>query len=154
MSLLDPGFDFPELGPEYAGRHLRLAFHDIERADPPLVVPAAAHVDRLLGFLAGWREGESLLVHCRAGISRSTATAYVAACWRNPEVPERAIAEALRAAAPLARPNGRLVALADARMGRGGRMSAAIEVTGRALPWLDVDEGNPFSIPARFPGRG
>jgi predicted protein tyrosine phosphatase len=65
----------------------------------------------------------------------------------NPHVNEHELAVELRRAAPLARPNEALVALADAALGRQGRMSAGIATTGRDLPWPDVDEGVPFGLP-------
>ena len=88
----------------------------------------------------------SLLVHCRAGIGRSTAAAYVAACVAHPEIDERKIAEALRQASPLARPNETLVLLADREMGRDGRMHKAIASTGHGLSPVDVDENDPFEL--------
>jgi predicted protein tyrosine phosphatase len=149
ISLLDPESPFPDLGERYRGRHLRLQIHDICNAAEDLVVPGASHVRALLGFLGGWTREQPLLIHCRAGISRSTATAFIAACFVNPETDECAIATALRRAAPLARPNTTLVALADAEMGRGGRMTAAIFTTGRDLPWPEVEEGEPFHLAIR-----
>jgi predicted protein tyrosine phosphatase len=80
-------------------------------------------------------------VHCWAGISRSTAGAYIAVCALRPERDEGEIAERLRALSPSATPNARLVALADEILGRGGRMSAAIERIGRGA---DAFEGKPF----------
>jgi predicted protein tyrosine phosphatase len=150
ISLLDPEARFPELGPGYVGRHLQLACHDVHCAAEDLVAPGTDHVRALLDFLGGWTRGESLLIHCRAGISRSTATAYIAACFANPTTTEYHIATALRRAAPLARPNERLVQLADGELGRGGRMSEAIAVTGRDLPWIDVFEGEPFRLVSEF----
>lgn len=146
ISMLDPDRPFPELGPRYAGAHLRLSFHDIEVASTGVVAPAAGHVRELLAFIRAWDPVEPLLIHCRAGISRSTATAYIAACMKRPEVDEHDVAVALRDAAPLARPNGTLVRLADAEMARNGRMSEAIDATGRGLPWIEVDEGEPFRM--------
>ena len=150
ISVLDPESPFPNLGVHYLDRHLRLAFHDAHEPYEGVTIPARRHVEELLIFLDGWEPNETLLVHCRAGIGRSTATAYVAACHRNPGVGERRIAEELRRAAPLARPNEKVVALADALMDRRGRMSAAIVDTGRGLGWVDVPEGRPFEIPSRF----
>lgn len=147
VSLLDPEWPFPDLGPSYAGRHLRLGFHDIQDPAEDLVVPSAEHVRGLLGFIMAWDRKEPLLIHCRAGISRSTAAAFIAACVANPDTPELEIAVALRRAAPLARPNEALIRLADSAMGRGGRMSEAIATTGRDLPWIDVEEGEPFHMP-------
>jgi predicted protein tyrosine phosphatase len=104
----------------------------------------------LVAFLKSWETGECLLIHCRAGISRSTAIAFVAACQRNPEASELQIAIALRRVAPLARPNQALVDHADAVMGRSGRMLAAIVETGRGLGWVEVAEGEPFELASSF----
>ncbi len=146
ISVLDPGSSFPELGDGYSGRHLRLSFHDVHEKDEQYVRPAAEHVGVLLGFLKEWERPGTLLIHCRAGISRSTAVAFIAACFVNPDLREHDIAVALRAAGPLSRPNRTVVRLADREMGRAGRMSEAIEETGRDLDWVDVEEGVPFSL--------
>jgi predicted protein tyrosine phosphatase len=150
ISVLDPETPFPELGPSYTGRHLRLVFHDAHDPGPGTIVPAEEHITEMLAFLGEWADAESLLVHCHAGIGRSTATAFVAACYRNPAIPEQSIALELRRVAPLSRPNELLVRVADRLMEREGRMSAAIAETGRGLGWVDVAEGVPFELPSRF----
>lgn len=150
ISVLDPGVPFPELGPPYIDRHLRLAFHDAHSPATGVTVPSAQHIAQLLAFLTAWDANESLLVHCRAGIGRSTATAFVAACYRNPHVSELNIAIELRRVAPLARPNETLVKLADTVMDRNGRMSAAIANTRRGLAWIDLPEGQPFELASQF----
>lgn len=147
VSLLDPEWAFPELGSAYVDRHLRLAFHDVHDPEPGMVVPSVEHVRELLRFVAAWDRARPILIHCRAGIGRSTAAAYVVACNASPGADELEIAAALRRAAPLARPNQRLVDLADHATGRNGRMSAAIAATGRGLAWIEVDEGEPFRLP-------
>ncbi len=150
ISVLDPDATFPELGPDYLGRHLRLRFHDIHASTGDQVMPSARDIDDLLSFFSDWEGAASLLVHCRAGIGRSTATAFVAACWYNPHADEWEIAATLRRVAPLARPNETLVRLADKAMGRNGRMSEAIAETGRDLAWIDVHEGDPFEMPSTY----
>lgn len=150
ISLLDPDFPFPELGPTYVGKHLQLRFHDVHVPTEGQVLPSVKHVDHLLGFLGAWNPGEDLLIHCRAGIGRSTAAAFIAACFLNPYVPEREIAVALRRASPLARPNETLIKLADTVMAREGRMSDAISSAGRNLPWIDVEEGEAFQMPCAY----
>jgi len=67
----------------------------------------------------------------------------VAACALNPQREELAIAQALRLASPSATPNLRIVALADRALGRGGRMTAAIEHIGRGVLAF---EGDPFRL--------
>jgi predicted protein tyrosine phosphatase len=146
ISLLDPDTVFPELGPSYADRHLRLRFHDITLPRENYTMPQAEHVAELLGFVATCDPAHSVLIHCYAGISRSTAAAYIASCAARPDADEHALAVTLRQTAPLSRPNGALVALADSILGRGGRMNAGIEITGRDLPWVNVDEGEPFAL--------
>src|SRR5678816_3428422 len=81
VSILEPGSDFPQLGPAYAGRHLWLDFHDTRRPTSDLVMPTVIHMDRLLRFLNRWNPEKCLLIHCRGGISRSTAVAFIAACY-------------------------------------------------------------------------
>lgn len=97
------------------------------------------------------------LIHCRAGISRSTAAAFVTACALNPLADEEAIAVALRRVAPFARPNELLVRLGDSALAREGRMSAAIAATRALRRPADFDlfgaqgEGTPFELPSTFP---
>jgi predicted protein tyrosine phosphatase len=146
VSLLDPEHGFPELGPAFAGRHLRLAFHDLNEPVPGATLVSYAQIADLMAFLDAWAEPGSLLVHCRAGLSRSTAVAFAAACRRRPAVPESTIARELLHAAPLSRPNRIVVAHSDRCLGRDGRMSAAIEEVFGGLPWPEVEEGVPFEL--------
>ena len=65
-----------------------------------------------------------MLVHCWAGVSRSMAAAYILLCDRFGPGHEEAIAQPSRLRAPHAYPNALLVQLADAALGREGRMIA------------------------------
>ena len=126
VTLLSPGTEIErpvEIMPE---RHLYLAVSDIVEPTPGQVLADGAHLDGLLGFVHAWDRTAPMLIHCFAGVSRSTAAAYIAACALKPDRDEFAIAQALRAASPTASPNARLVALADNALGRRGRMSEAI----------------------------
>lgn len=124
-----------------AERHLLIAMSDIVAEMDGHVIPAGEHVERFLGFVRDWDRQHPIVVHCWAGISRSTAGAYIAVCALRPNRDEGEIADRLRVASPSATPNARLVALADEILGRGGRMSAAIERIGRGA---DAFEGKPF----------
>jgi predicted protein tyrosine phosphatase len=116
---------------------------DIVDHSPGQVLPDAAHVDALIAFVHGWDRLEPMLIHCFAGVSRSTASAYIAACLLAPHRDEREVALALRAASPTATPNSRFVALADATLGRSGRMCEAIASIGRGA---ECFEGAPFAL--------
>ncbi|MDX2205790.1 MAG: protein tyrosine phosphatase [Hyphomicrobiaceae bacterium] len=127
------------------GLHLRLEVHDISEPLFDQVAPDASHVRRLIAFAESWGGEGPMVVHCWAGISRSTAAAFTSLCLVNPEVPEAAIARALRAASPTAQPNRLIVRLADDLLGRNGRMLAAVEAMGPAVP---AYAARPFSLQA------
>jgi predicted protein tyrosine phosphatase len=123
--------------------HLILGMDDIIEALDGYVAPADEHVTSLIAFAQRWDRAAPLVMHCYAGISRSTAGAFVTACALNPRRDERAIARALRLASATATPNARIVALADSMLGRGGRMVAAIESIGRGVI---AHEADPFRL--------
>lgn len=149
ISLLDPSTPWPDVGREGVAHHLKVGVHDIVEPEPGSERPQARHVRDILEFLGGWDRAAPLLVHCYAGISRSTATAFIAACVHNPGADEGEMAQALRLASPTATPNRRIVALADAELGRGGRMERAIAAIGRGASWSEIGEAQPFQIAAR-----
>lgn len=128
-------------------RHLRLIMNDIEDERAGSIAPDREHVLRLLAFVETWDGELPLLVHCLAGMSRSTAAAFITLCHLNPETPETRIADQLRATSTTANPNRRLVALADKALGRDGRMSDAVMAIGRGET---AQEGIPFSLPGRI----
>jgi predicted protein tyrosine phosphatase len=126
-----------------AANHLILGLDDISVPMDGYVIPGDDHVTRLIAFVRGWDRLKPMVVHCYAGISRSTAGAYVAACALNPRRDEWALARDLRRASPTATPNARIVALADRLLGRDGRMIAAIDAIGRGEM---AYEGIPFRL--------
>lgn len=130
ITLLDPWTMIETPAGVAVDRHLRLGVNDIAEPTDGQVIPDETLVERLLAFGRLWDERAPMLVHCWAGISRSTATAFVLACERSPHADETAIAMAMRRAAPHAEPNRRIVALADDMLGRGGRMVDAVAAMG------------------------
>jgi predicted protein tyrosine phosphatase len=126
-------------------RHLRLGMHDICQPMLGYIAPGAEHVERLIDFALDWGGRGPMVVHCWAGISRSTAAAYTALCAINPGVDEELIALRLREASPTAYPNRLIISLADAALGRRGRMVRAIEGIGRGVVAV---EAVPFSLRA------
>jgi predicted protein tyrosine phosphatase len=126
-----------------AERHLILGLDDICDPLDGYICPAEEHVNELIAFVHEWDREAPLVVHCYAGISRSTAGAFISACALNPHRNEAAIARSLRLASPTASPNRRLVSIADRMLGRNGRMVEAIAAIG---PGLGAYEGMPFRL--------
>ena len=123
--------------------HLWLRLHDISAPLDGYIVPGEQHVADLLNFVRGWDRRAPLVMHCYAGISRSTASAFASVCALSPHRDERSIAQALRLASPTATPNIRIVSLADRLLGRDGRMTSAIETIGRGIL---ASEAEPFRL--------
>ncbi|MTH96171.1 tyrosine phosphatase family protein [Roseibium sp. RKSG952] len=125
-------------------RHLFLEFNDIVTPVEGMTAPGEEHVVRLIRFAGGWDRQSPMVIHCWAGISRSTAGAYITACYLNPDRDEDDLAQLLRKKAPSATPNARLVAMADRLLERDGRMIEAIRKIGRGATAF---EGTPFAFP-------
>src|SRR5262245_48228335 len=123
--------------------HLILGMDDISMPMDGYVIPCDDHITRLIEFTRGWDRKHPLVMHCFAGISRSTAGAYVAACALNPRRDEMAIARDIRRLSATATPNIRIVSIADRILGRDGRMVAAIDGIGRGEI---AYEGVPFRL--------
>ena len=132
LSILDPAT--PE--PDFAGypplQRTVLRFDDIVEEQPGKVAPTADHVAAVLAFGRSLQDGTPaeghLLVHCHAGISRSTAAMATLLAQANPSLPEREVVDRLVAIRPQAWPNLRMIDFADAQLEREGRL---IEATGR-----------------------
>jgi predicted protein tyrosine phosphatase len=123
--------------------HLLLRLDDISEPLDGYTVPGEQHVAELLTFVRAWDRAAALVIHCYAGVSRSTAGAFVSACALNPRRPETEIARDIRRLSPTATPNVRIVALADRMLGRDGRMVAAVDAIGRGVACY---EGHPFRL--------
>ncbi|MER0238072.1 tyrosine phosphatase family protein [Fulvimarina sp. MAC8] len=128
-------------------RHLFLGFNDIVEPMDGMTPPQESHVHDLIAFGSRWSREKPLVVHCFAGISRSTAAAYILAMSINPDLDEVALAKELRERAPTATPNARLVRFADAILNRDGRMVEAIQSIGRGA---EAFAGTPFMLPLKL----
>ncbi|PZN48788.1 MAG: protein tyrosine phosphatase [Proteobacteria bacterium] len=143
LSLLAAGTEMvrpPSIPPR---NHLHLVMHDIAQVQEGMTLPGEEHVRSLLDFACRWDRARPLVVHCYAGISRSTASAYIIAAALAPWRDEMELAQTLRRLSPSATPNPRLVAVADTLLERNGRMTEAIRAIGRGA---DAFEGTPFEL--------
>ena len=137
VSLVQPEFQPPTPREVSPARHLRVAVDDVSEPGDGFVAPEQAHVRELIEFLRLWGGASPLLLHCFAGISRSTAAALVALSL-DADGRELEAAQILREAAPHAHPNALLVSLADRLLGRQGRLVAARESMGPAIPLFEA----------------
>ena len=78
VSLLGPETPHRDFTGIVADRHLKLTFHDIVEPVEGFTAPRAEDAETLVSFLRGWDRADPLLIHCWAGISRSTAAAFTA----------------------------------------------------------------------------
>lgn len=123
--------------------HLWLQLHDISAPQDGYVAPQIEHVEKLIAFVQRWPREQALVIHCYAGVSRSSAAAFTAVCALSPESDERAIATALRRASSTATPNIRIVGIADELLARRGRMVSAVEAIGVGVV---APEAEPFRL--------
>ena len=140
VSLLNPPLTPSRPAGIKPDRHLILELSDIIAPKDGHILAGVRHIEDLLAFVRKWDRAQPLVVHCYAGVSRSPAAAFIAACALTPG-PEIAIARNLRRLSASATPNKHLIALADTFLSRDGRMIAAIESIGRGA---DCFEGETF----------
>jgi predicted protein tyrosine phosphatase len=143
VSLLAPGTVMVRPPVITEQNHLWLSLHDIAEPQEGMTLPGEAHMRTLLDFARNWDRAKPLVINCYAGISRSTASAYIIAAALQPSRDEGELAQALRLASPTATPNIRLISLADALLDRRGRMVEAVMSIGRGA---EAFEGLPFAL--------
>ena len=156
LSILDPDWPVPEVFGQY-GEHARLElrFHDvIDARRPDMIPPNEEHVAKLLAFgrelIAERSAHANLLVHCHAGVSRSTAALALILTQSSPDASAvDVLAEVLRIR-PKAWPNLLMLEIGDAQLGRGGALVAAAAGVYRA----QIDNRDYVADFMRAGGRG
>ena len=131
LSLLDPdkGYDGLTI-PRQVRRAELLVFHDVDdiEARHPLykacTPPSKAHVESVLAFWREWRASRDALgvvVHCEAGVSRSTAASIIGLCSLGLNA-EQAF-DAVECINPLALPNRRMLRIAGKMLADKGALA-------------------------------
>jgi predicted protein tyrosine phosphatase len=156
LSILDPKWPIPRVFDAF-GPHARLElrFHDvIEPQKTEILAPQPEHVADLLSFgrqlSAAQLDSAHLLVHCHAGVSRSTAAMAVILAQALPEVSANQIFDELLRIRPQAWPNLRILELGDAILSRRGELVAAAG----GLYRTQLDCGQYLAEQMRSGGRG
>lgn len=131
LSILDPDYEEPEAFGAY-GEHARLRLHfndDIEEL-PGRQPPSPEHVSQILGFgrdiLHDPEALRHLLVHCHAGISRSTAAMTLILAAAQPELSAQHVLDHILHIREKAWPNLRILTLGEQQLGRPGEFTSAV----------------------------
>ena len=135
LSLLDPGTPEPTAFSTY-DPHIRttLYFHDAIEPGRDIVLPEMSDIETILAFARDAGDVGHLLIHCHMGISRSTAAMLMVMAQAFPDDLEDTLIDRLTEIRPQAWPNSRMIAFADERLGRNGRLMAAVTtIYGRRL---------------------
>jgi predicted protein tyrosine phosphatase len=143
LTLISPGTDVPTPEAITDGRHRYIPVHDIWEPMDGHILPDETHVAEVIAFAKAWDRERPMIVHCYAGVSRSTAAAITAALALRPDLDPLEVARHVRRSSPTATPNPRIIAIADDMLNLGGRLVAAVDEIGRGE---EAHEGKPFSI--------
>jgi predicted protein tyrosine phosphatase len=127
LSILDPGWPEPEpLNTFSLDRRLKLRFHDVIEAQPGWMAPEPWDIELLLAFGRDLSPRQAhLLVHCHAGVSRSTAAATLVLAQMRPDRPADEVMQEVVRLRPRAWPNLRMLEFGDQILGRGGEIVEA-----------------------------
>lgn len=159
LSILDPGYpEPPAFGSFGEHRRLELRFHDIIDETPGMLLPTREDVAKVLSFgrdlMAEPRAQAHLLVHCHAGISRSTASMMLILAQARPDLPARDVIEQVVKIRSRAWPNLRILEYGDALLSREGEIVAAAheryrEVVAQRPEWgqFMIEAGRSREIP-------
>jgi predicted protein tyrosine phosphatase len=155
LSILDPGWPDPIAFLDFPPhRREALRFHDvIAPVSSATILPAEEHVAQLLEFgrevMAAGPDAH-LLIHCHAGISRSTASAALLLAQASPARPADEIFAEIGRLRPRAWPNLLLLELGEAALGRYGEITPAVVAQYRRVAEADPS----FAMFIRDAGRG
>jgi len=131
VSISDPGASPPRFPESISVLYLNFfdmdSDHEIrDRLPRPGDVPSAGHAKAILEFGRQIPASSRLLLHCWAGVSRSTASAILLVAQALPGNEDMAI-EIVKAVRPQLCPNRRLVEVGDRLLGLNGRLVQSLD---------------------------
>lgn len=152
LSIIDTHEPRPAALDDYSGiDHELIRFDDVVAEFPGFGACTHAHIAKVLEFgeRVHAQPGSHVLVHCHAGVSRSTAAAAILMCQHAPGHEDAAFLRLLNLRKH-GWPNTRMVEFADQLLKRDGAMLRGLIVYRRAL----LDEKPHLSEIIRNIGRG
>ena len=128
ISILDPDYPAPDGLAKIASED-RIIFHFDDATVPGAgrIHPASSDIEKLVDWSRSLSDSrvKHLLVHCHAGISRSTAAAAIILAEKNPGR-EAEIFEEIDRIRPRNWPNSMMISLADQLLACGGALNVAL----------------------------
>ena len=127
VSILDPEIEEPQSFATLAVDNLlKLRFHDVIEQQPAMAAPDVGHIAAILKFGTGLSShgAPRLLIHCHAGISRSTAAAIILLTQHGAEA-DAAVAQIV-SVRPKAWPNLRMIEIGDRMLKQENRLVKAV----------------------------
>lgn len=113
--------------------YLQFYFHDSDNTEEPeyetdchTVIPTKHHIERILAFSSTFTEDDRILVHCHAGISRSSAVA-IAVFAQHGREPFEAFYAAERVC-PEMYPNRLILQHADELLSQNGNLVGYLDI--------------------------
>lgn len=156
LSILDPGWPTPDVFGAFSDHaRLELRFHDvIDANDADMIAPQREHVADMLAFGRRVLQESGLethfLVHCHAGVSRSTASMALILAQALPHTSADRIFEEVLRIRPQAWPNLRILEFGDVELDRHGELvKSAIRIYRAQL-----DRRQDLAAQMRSGGRG
>jgi len=140
LSMLDPHEPYHDIVvPSSAHLQGRIMFHDLDDIEVQApqyctyVPPQKEHILQIMEFFKQVRaqNGHGVLIHCEAGISRSTAAAIIGLCSLGIE--PKAAFDYVMELIDMALPNRRMLRLADEVLGGGTHLP---EMADKRRKWL------------------
>lgn len=143
LSILDPGWPDPAAFSDFGPHHrVALRFHDIIGPTPGEILPTREDVATLLDYgreVATAGPDAHLLIHCHAGVSRSTASAALLLAQSEPERPPADIFAEIARLRPRAWPNLLILEHGEAALGRPGEIAPAVAAQYRRVLSVNPD---------------
>jgi predicted protein tyrosine phosphatase len=154
LSILDPGWPDPDAFADFAPhRREALRFHDVIAPVGGAILPTKKDVAQLLEFgreVMAAGPNAHLLIHCHAGISRSTAAAALLLAQTDPARDPADIFAEIGRLRPRAWPNLLLLEYGEAALARHGEIAPAVGAQYRRV----VEADPSFALFMREAGRG
>jgi predicted protein tyrosine phosphatase len=143
LSILDPGWPDPAAFNDFGPHHrVALRFNDIIAETPGEILPTRADVALLLDYgreVMAAGADTHLLIHCHAGVSRSTASAALLLAQAEPERPPAEIFAEIARLRPRAWPNLLILEHGEELLGRAGEIVPAVAAQYRRVLSVNPD---------------